>query len=353
MSEEKEIVSVEDSIRSALDEIESKEAEKTDGELEPNPKSQRTRNEEGKFVKEPKKKPEKEAVEVKEEEAPAPETPAEPKKPKYEAPQSYRAAVKEKWDTLPDEFKEEIIKRETDIHQALTRHDGDLKMGRELKEVITPYMPIIQAEGGTPAKAVQELLNTAYQLRTGSPQVKAQLVQNIIQAYGVDASLIGQAPQNQADPVMQQLMSEVANIKNTITQQTTLQEQQKFDSMVAEIKAFSAKPENEHFETIRPDLAPYLSAAEAKNPNRPFQEILQEAYTAAIWSNSTIRASLIAKQEAQARADADKKRKEEVTRKKQAAVSVTGSPGANAPASPKSQKSINDELSEIYDQLVG
>lgn len=345
------VETVEDSLRNAMAEIEAKEAEneiesedhsekgKQEGLVSPeNTKGDKPRDKSGKFQKEEKKEAAPQA-EVKEQ---------EPKKSKYEAPQSWKAQLKERWATLPEEFQEEISRRELDMHQAMTRHDGDLKMGRELKEVIAPYMPIIQAEGGTPAKAVQELLNTAYVLRTASPQVKAQMVQQIIQSYGVDMGLLGQQQQQQ-DPITQAIMQRLDGIENKFTEQTSLQEQSKFDNMVAEIKAFAARPENEHFEAIRQELAPYLSAAEAKNPNRAFQEILQEAYTAAIWANSTTRAALMQKQEAEAEA----KRKEEVAKKKKAAASVTGSPGDNPPASPKSKKSLHDELSETYDRLVG
>lgn len=164
------------------------------------------------------------------------------------APQSLSGAIKAKWAELPEDVRQEWTKREGDFHQAMTRHDGDLNLGRQMKDVITPYMAQIQAEGGTPAGAVKDLLNTAYLLRTGSAQQKAQMVHQIIQTYGID---IGQAqPQEAVDPTIQNLQQQIAELKqlaNPATIKKQLQEEHEAATINEEVQAFASDPANVHY----------------------------------------------------------------------------------------------------------
>ncbi len=305
---------VEDSIRDAIDEL----AEQEPKEEKP------ARDEAGKY-----KKPQK-----------SEEPDLEPKaeKPKSAPPQSYSPAVKAKWDALDPEVQEELIKREQDYHKMLTRNDGELSLGRDLKEVITPYMPIIQAEGGNPKTAIQSLLNTAYQLRTASPERKVQLIQEIATTYGVNLGQVQSAPQ--LDPAMQQVMNELNAIKSQFTEQRTLQEKEAHANISAEVNAFAADPKHVHFETVREKMGALLGSGQAKD--------MQEAYDMACWSDPTIRSSLL---EAQ-KVDDLQKKKEEYEKKKQAGSSVKGSPGKKMPSSTPT-KSLEDELSDVYDELMG
>jgi len=68
----------------------------------------------------------------------------------------------------------------------------------------------------------------------------------------------------------------------------------------------------------------------------------------ACWANSEIRPILMNAQNNEQL----EKRKQEIAKKKQASVSVTGSPGHKANTG-KSQKSIEEELSDAYDDLTG
>jgi hypothetical protein len=200
-------------------------------------------------------------------------------------------------------------------------------------------MPIIQAEGSTPAKAVQSLLNTAYQLRTAGPAQKAALFQNLAEEYGVDLSAVQQ--QEQIHPALRQMMEKINGLENTVTQQRTLQEHEEQARIHAEVNAFSADPKNTYFEQVRAAMAPLLGSGQAKD--------MQEAYDMACWANPQIRSTLIA---AQTNEQAEK-RKAEVAKKKQAAVSITGSPSAKPLNSTSPKKSIEEELADVYDDVVG
>lgn len=334
-----EPVSVRASIEAAMTELEEK------GSLEINnqkdveaPETSKIRDENGKFVK----KSEKETPEPKEIEKPPGVTELE--KPKYKVPKSWEAdeKIKADYEALPEHIKQALDKREKEVEYGFTKLDEERNFGKQLKEVITPYMPIITAEGGNPVAAVQSLLNTAYLLRTAPQERKAQLIQQIAQQYGVDLGSIQQQPNSYRllPPEIQDLKSELDFLKNNITQQKTLQEQQEQAKIQGEIQAFAADPKNAYFEQVKAAMAPLLGSGQAKD--------LQEAYDMACWANPQIRSTLMAAQEK----EQQEKRKSEIAQKKQASVSVIGSPGPQA-NSGKSKKSLRDELSDVYDELAG
>lgn len=294
-------------------------------------KPERARDETGKFTK-------KEATE---EIVEAPELTAEPAAPVLEAPQAWTGPMKEKWGTLAPDVQAEILRRENDIHKMVTSKEGDLRLGREMKDVIGPYMPIITAEGGNPVAAVQSLLNTAYQLRTGTPQQKVALIHQIAETYGVD---LGQAGTHQPDNYIQSLHNEIAQLKQTLNPDaimSRLQEKQENDRIHAEVNAFAANPANKHYEQVKAFMAPLLASGQAKD--------LQEAYDMACYANPNIRSTLLQEQDAERQA----KRKAELTAKKQAAVSVTGSPSANAGNAKSPERTLREELQANLVAIAG
>lgn len=251
--------------------------------------------------------------------APAPEAkPIEPQEPvkKYDVPNSFTPAFKEKWNDLPDIVKAEIHRREEETHKMVTRHDGELNLGREIKEVISPYMPIIQAEGGTPVTAVRDLLNTAYVLRTGSPEQKLAVVQSVCAQYGVNIAEVNQEKEY-VDPTINQLQQELARLReqaNPDALYKQLKERQERDTLQAEAKAFSLNPENKYFTKVQPFMASLLGEGVAKD--------LKEAYDMACNAHPEVRSILEAERKA---ADAEK-RKSEIRAKQNAASSISGSP---------------------------
>ena len=81
-----------------------------------------------------------------------------------QAPNTWTPAARAKFATLEPDIQAEIVKRETDMARAITSHDIDRSFGKQVKDVVTPYLPMINAEGATPETAIKSLLNTAYLL---------------------------------------------------------------------------------------------------------------------------------------------------------------------------------------------
>ena len=272
------------------------------------------------------KEPEPEATPSPESETEKPETkptqePETEKKPevvakKYNVPQGYSAIVKEKWDSLPEAVQADLVKREEDFHKMVTSRDGELNLGREMKEVITPYMPIIQAEGGTPVAAVRDLLNTAYVLRTGSQEQKQNVIRTVCQQYGIPMEGITADPEF-VDPTISQLQQEIFNLKKMADPETIfnqLQEKQERANIRREADAFARDPANIHFEKVKPFMAAFLGNGDAGD--------YKEAYDMACQAHPEVRSIL----EAQKKAADSEKRKAELKAKQNAASSITGSP---------------------------
>jgi hypothetical protein len=239
---------------------------------------------------------------------------------KHKAPEGYTPAFKEKWASLPDDIQAEISKREEDFHKMVTAKDGELNLGKEMKEVISPYMPIIQAEGGTPATAVRDLLNTAYVLRKGTPEQKLAVVQTVCEQYGIDLSAAMQEKEY-VDPTISQLQQEINRLKTVANPDAMfkqLQERQERDNIQKEANAFASNPEHKYFEKVRPFMASFLGEGVAKD--------YKEAYDMACYAHPEIRSIL----ESEKKAVEQEKRKSEVAAKLNAASSITGSPATNS-----------------------
>lgn len=262
-----------------------------------------------------------------------------------EAPRSLKSEIKEKWKELPREFQEEWARRESDIERMMTHPSGELHLGRQMKEAITPYMAMITAEGSDPVKATQSLLDTAYKLRTAPPEQKAALIGQIINDYNVDMSLLKTGEPEYQDPVISQLLEKINKLEqqtNPAYLQNILQSQKENDNIMSEINAFASDPANIHFDKVRNYMQTLLANGQA--------ETLKEAYDQACWASPEIRKSLQAET---IKASTEQKRKE-IEGKRNAAVSVTGSPATPSGNSQGNQeKSLREIISQSYDSVNG
>ena len=289
------------------------------------------RGEDGKFIAKETEEPKEEPVQE-----------AEPAKEIPPPPQSWGESVKANWATLPEDVRASILKREADAHKEFTAPDGALRLGREIKNIIAPYEAQIRAEGATPAQAVESLLNTAYVLRSGTPEQKRALILNTAKQYGVDLGSL-QQEEEYVDPTIAQLKAQVEELKRLADPnyiKSTLTREMESTKIQSDIAAFASDPANVHFETVKPLMASILNAGQARD--------LKEAYDMACMANPTIRSTL----EAAKAAEQEAKRKQEVMAKKRAASSVTGSSAvpSNARATnPKS--SVEDDLRAAFDEL--
>jgi len=234
--------------------------------------------------------------------------------PKIAAPNSYSAAVKEKWNTLPPEIQAELSKREEEVHRMMTSPTGELNFGRSMKETFSPYMPLIQEEGGTPEGAIKDLLSMAYTLRKGTPEQKTAVVREVCENFNVN---MGDGEQEYVDPTISLLQREIAELKRQSNPEALikqLRQTQERDNVQREVNAFATNPENKYFDKVRPFMAAFLGEGVAKD--------YKEAYDMACNAHPEVRSIL----DAGRKSAESEKRKAEIKAKQNAASSIVGSP---------------------------
>ncbi len=249
-------------------------------------------------------------------------------------PNGWPADAKAKWHELPPEIMAAVQKREQDVAKFTSKSDDERSFGRDVYRAVQPYMAQIQAEGATPVMAIQSLLNTAYVLRTGSPEQKRQVLMQAAQQYGVDlGAKLGTQPAATGLETVQQRLD---RLEYERSQERAHAEQRLQAEVQTEIQAFAADPKNQHYEAVKGHMAALIREGLAKD--------LQDAYDQSVHARPDIRATL----EAQRRAEEEQKRRadaklraEEAKRK---GLSITGGPGNTAQSSAPGGRSIREEL---------
>jgi hypothetical protein len=88
------------------------------------------------------------------------------------APSTWKPTARAEWEKLPPTVRAEIHRRETDFMTGREQLLPDARFGKSVSEVVAPYLMLIESEGGTPERAIGELMRTAAALRLGTPQLK-------------------------------------------------------------------------------------------------------------------------------------------------------------------------------------
>jgi hypothetical protein len=267
----------------------------------------RARDETGKFVEQPKEKaaPEpKEATPAKSEASAAestPETAAQPGEVARDinrAPSTWKPTARAEWEKLPPAVRAEIHRRETDFLNGQSQLLPDAKFGKSVTEIIAPYRMLIEAEGGTPERAIKELMSTAALLRMGTPQQKRDIVLSVARQYGVDLGQQQQAQQPQhafQDPRLDQLIGQLNQERHLRAQH----EQQTLEGAVTKWMSEAGTdghPKRPYLNDVINEVGALVPQIRQANPSLNHEQVLQQAYDTATWGNPEIRTLLLQQQ---------------------------------------------------------
>ena len=263
----------------------------------------------------------------------------------HKAPDAWSPQNKAQFATLPAWAQEEVSKREAEVHKGFTRQDEQRALGKSFEQVVSPYLPLIRSEGGNPIAAVQDLLQTAYTLRTGSPDAKQQLFLGLAQQFGVDLNGVFQRITNApvVDPQVAQLRQQLMHLQQQVEQPRQLADAQENAQIATTIEGFASDPKNVYFANVKPEMAALLRDGRAKD--------LQEAYDMACWARPDIRPLMLQQQEQHKAAEV----KAKATQARSAAVSISGSPatGARSSAVTNPGASIADDIRAAMREVNG
>ena len=250
------------------------------------------------------------------------------------APEAWKPEAKAHWDKLPPEVQKYVSDREAEVHKGFTRFDEDRQFGKQIKDIVSPYLPLIRSQGGNPVTAVQGLLQTAYLLNTAPKEQKATLIRQLAEQHGVLESLA--QPAQYVDPQVAQLQARLQQLEGSNAQQAQEREAQSMAGIQHQIAAFAADPKNAHFEHVRGHMVAMLQGGVAKD--------LQDAYEQAVWARPDLRQALISEQVTQQQASAQQASKDRAIKARSAGASVSGSPGVVVPIASQPNRSLREEL---------
>jgi hypothetical protein len=217
-------------------------------------------------------------------EATDPETPTDEVPTPVGAPKTWRKEALAVWETLPEVVKAEVAKREEDMFKGIEQYKQGAQIGDNFQKCLAPHMDHLQRAGVNPYEEINGLLEYGKIMRFGTAGERMSLLSSIAQEYGIDLlDLAEHAPAAPyIDPTVQALQKEVEQLKSGRQQETTQREQAIRSQVQAQVDAFKAKPEHEHFDLLEPEMTLYMKSGVCKT--------LEEAYEKAIWANPVTRA---------------------------------------------------------------
>jgi hypothetical protein len=273
---------------------------------------------------------------------PVTEEPQEEPSEEVVAPATWTADAKEKFSGLDPAIQQEVLKREKDYAQGIQKYAESAKAAEAYDQVISPYKAMIAAEGSNPVQAIHSLFNTAYQLRSGTPEQKAELILTLAQQYGADMSRFqtSQDEDEYVDPDIKDLKDQISSLQQTTQSQMQAAQNQQLVGFQQQIQAFAADPKNEHFDTVRDSMSALLTSGAATS--------LEEAYEKSLYIVPEVRETIIQKQVREAEAARKKQESEAAEKAKKAAGTQLTNEAAGVVQAVEG--SMEDELGAAFDK---
>lgn len=267
-----EPISLRDTIENAIESTDTEVTQETTSyEATESPKTERVRDESGKFAKTSEtaqKEPSEASVDNYEQEEVKVES-----KPR---PSSWKKDYEEHWGKLDPTLQDYIQQREADYAKGVSTYKNQWDMAQPIVEAIRPFEPLLREHGIAPQQWVSQLGNAHAQLVNGSPEQKLQMFAQLANDYGVNlGALTGQTGY---DPQFSQLAQELNQIKNQWSSFQSAQEQQEQVQLQNEIESF--KNDKPYFDEVRETMAGLLQSGMADD--------LQSAYDKAIRLNDDV-----------------------------------------------------------------
>ena len=182
---------------------------------------------------------------------------------------------------------------------------GEQDIHRQVAEVfhgaVAPYRAHLASKGVSPPQAIQALLAAEYQLSTGTPERKAQILSQLAKDYGVEIDALyemdNREPVNPEITQLQQrqtvLERQIQGERARVQQEQAQANAQVHQSVEAEVAEFAAEKDSSgnllrpHLKKVRDEMSRTIG----QDPNLN----LQDAYDNAVWANPKLRKQALAK----------------------------------------------------------
>ncbi len=212
------------------------------------------------------------------------------------APMSLPADAREAWKDTPPAMRSAIQKREQQYEQGIRKYAHQAKRAEQMDAKLAPYQPLFSANGNKPGELIDTLLQTATTLQMGSPMQKADMMNRLINNFGVDIQMLdnlivgNNTPEMQTQQQMQQMMQPFQQqMQQLQTQQQQFyqqQNQQLETEALSSVEQFANDPANEFYNEVSPLMADLMDL----EANKGGSLTLQEAYDKAVSMTPAVQA---------------------------------------------------------------
>lgn len=204
-------------------------------------------------------------------------------------PKSWKKEMAPVWAKLPKEVHDYVYEREANVMRGFQQYQAGNESWQTL---IKPFAPIFQQNPGVqPVQLMHGLMNTHLRLCDPATPVaqRAQLARQIFQDYGIPLDGLETTP-DATQQELNALRAEISQIKSSWTQRQETERQTEVNKHVEIINAFASDPKNKYFNELGNDIHRLIQTGVAKD--------IATAYETACWMNPSVRAKLLAEQQA-------------------------------------------------------
>lgn len=213
-------------------------------------------------------------------------------------PSGWSQGSKDKWMSIPEDLRQEIIKREEAGASGVAKLRQQHEPAEKLYAVAKANEGYFQHIKTSPEEYLSGIMQTEQTLALGNPAQKMSTLLQIADDYGVPLrQILDSATGGQFAAMLQQSHQyhhTPAQLPPEYQQQFTALQQQNEQMMAsiadAELKQFQSK-ERPFYEEVREEMANLIEKGLAEG--------YEDAYERAIWTNPEIRARLLAQQNGQ------------------------------------------------------
>jgi len=244
-------------------------------------------------------------------------------------------------------FAEYANQRESEYKKGVSTYKAEADRARELENAIAPFQQEFSQQGITPAAWINNLGRAHMILSKSDPAQKMQVFQRLAQDYGIQLNNEGQFVQPQVDAYTQQLMNqlnqvnqEVSNIKGRFAQEENQRLMGEIERVRSNVEKFP------HFDVVREEMAQLLELGKAPDLETAYKKAVR--MNDDVWELEQERLLNTAKQQAS--------KAQQVAKAKAAAVSpksVTPSGKVTEPGDKKDRRSlIAEQLGDVMGRRV-
>lgn len=257
-------------------------------------------------------------------------------------PKSWEKDKHELWSKLPPDAQDYYTKREQDFLNGIEMYKGEASFGKSMRDALSPYKAIIDAQGISEPQAIQYLMNAHYRLTQGSPEQRKAAYEQLGRNLGMVAADPAN-PDKQIDPIVQQLQNKLNGIESALTERQQADYQAAQQRAVAEVEQFASAPEHPHFDEVADDIAIYIKSGAS----------LKDAYDRAVWANPVTRAKEQGRLQTEAGTKLREKAKSDAeAARKATAANMRGRDTRRPPTEAKGSMddTLRDTMSKIRDR---